>query len=90
MLLLMAPMCMLGQELDGNEGYAQGALGYIEYNPLNPVITAQDANPSDRPTLTGMDGQDAMKCFLLNTAAHRMEPQGFGGSSPKEWSSFGM
>ena len=90
MLLMMAPVCMLGQELDGNEEYAQGALGYIEYNPFNPVITAQDANPSDRPTLTGMDGQDAMKCFLLNTAAHRMEPQGFGGSSPKEWSSFGF
>ena len=64
---------------------------HAQVNPLNPEIKAQDIYPSDQPRLVGAaDGQDALKCYILNTAAQRMEPQGFGGSAPKEWTSFGF
>ena len=84
-LQLTALLCLRGQELP------EGKLGYVEFNPFHPAIHSQDIYPSDRPHLVGAaDGQDALKCFILNTAAERMEPQGFSGSAPKEWTSFGF
>jgi len=63
----------------------------VQYNALNPMISSQNIDPSNvRDLLGGLEGKDALKCFILNTAAERMEPQAFGGSAPKEWTTFGF
>jgi hypothetical protein len=82
---------------DGLRASGRGCAGLTwvrtpaQYNPFNPSISPQATYPANKPEMVGGgDGQDALKCYILNSAAHRMEPQGFGGSAPKEWTGFGF
>jgi hypothetical protein len=67
-------------------------LRWLQYNPFNPTVGEQVHNPDRKPLIVGgSQGQDALQCFVLNTAAQRMAPQAFSmAEPPKEWSTLGF